>query len=210
MEALPTRLSSDSPITGYHAFASDEENRTGVTGQVSFDSHVVDLVSVAARLVNALTPRPAQLREAAAQALGGDGRPVPAVTARQAATLADAAGQMRGVFTSAAAGDLATAAGAVNALMAATGARPQLDPLPGGGWHVHFHGADDTLATGWIAGCATALALAMGSDLAGRLGVCAAERCQRVYVDLSRNSSKRFCSLACQNRTKAAAHRARR
>ena len=181
-----------------------------MTGQVSFDSHVVDLVSVAARLVNALTPRPAQLREAAAQALGGDGRPVPAVTARQAATLADAAGQMRGVFTSAAAGDLATAAGAVNALMAATGARPQLDPLPGGGWHVHFHGADDTLATGWIAGCATALALAMGSDLAGRLGVCAAERCQRVYVDLSRNSSKRFCSLACQNRTKAAAHRARR
>ena len=181
-----------------------------MTGQVSFDSHVVDLVSVAARLVNALTPRPAQLREAAAQALGGNGRPVPAVTARQAATLADAAGQMRGVFTSAAAGDLATAARAVNALMAATGARPQLDPLPGGGWHVHFHGADDTLATGWIAGCATALALAMGSDLAGRLGVCAAERCQRVYVDLSRNSSKRFCSLACQNRTKAAAHRARR
>ena len=114
------------------------------------------------------------------------------------------------VFTSAAAGDLATAAQVVNGLLAGAGARPQLDPLPDGGWHVHFHGADDTLATGWIAGCATALALAMGSDLAGRLGVCAAERCQRVYVDLSRNSSKRFCSLACQNRTKAAAHRARR
>jgi hypothetical protein len=122
-------------------------------------------------------------------------------------------------------------AGAMAAtLMARAGARPQLDPLPGGsslrviptgkqskasreelgGWHVHFRGADDTLATGWIAGCATALALAIGSELAGRLGICEAQRCDRVYVDTSRNSSKRFCSLACQNRTKAAAHRARR
>jgi hypothetical protein len=47
-----------------------------------------------------------------------------------------------------------------------------VDPPPTGGWHVHFHGADDTLATGSIAGCATALAPAMGSDMAGRLGAC--------------------------------------
>jgi predicted RNA-binding Zn ribbon-like protein len=31
-----------------------------------------------------------------------------------------------------------------------------------------------------------------------------------VFVDLSRNGSRRFCSAACQNRTKAAALRARR
>ena len=192
-----------------------------MTGQVGFDSHVIDLVTVAARLVNQLTPGhdggrpvsapgPDQLRAAAAQALGGDGRPVPAVSADQAGALAEAAARMRTVFASATAGDLAGAARTVNDLLARTGARPQLDPVPGGGWHVHFHGHDDTLATGWIAGCATALALAMGSDLAGRLGICAAERCDRVYVDVSRNSSKRFCTLACQNRTKAAAHRARR
>ena len=99
----------------------------------------------------------------------------------------------------------------LNALMRETGARPQLDRLPGGdGWHVHFHGPDDSLATGWAAGCATGLALALGSDLAGRLGVCAAPRCDRVYVDTSRNASRRFCSTACQNRVKAAAFRARR
>lgn len=184
-----------------------------MTGQVTFDSHIENLVGVAARLVNRLTaghdggravtaPDAAHLVQAAAEALGGESRP----TRAQATALASAAAEMRQVF---AAPGSASAAATVNALMAGAGARPQLDPLPGGGWHLHFHGADDTLATGWIAGCATALALAQGSSLAGRLGVCEADRCDRVYVDTSRNSSKRFCSLTCQNRTKAAAHRAR-
>jgi predicted RNA-binding Zn ribbon-like protein len=181
---------------------------------VTFDSHVMTLADVAARLVNRLTPghdrgrviTAPPLPQAAGEALGGEGRPTPAVTRKQAAALADAAAEMRKVFT---APGSAEAARTVNALMAGAGARPQLDPEPGGGWHVHFHGVDDTLATGWIAGCATALALALGSSLAGRLGVCDADLCDRVYVDTSRNSSKRFCSLACQNRVKAAAHRAR-
>jgi predicted RNA-binding Zn ribbon-like protein len=33
--------------------------------------------------------------------------------------------------------------------------------------------------------------------------------CDRVFVDVSRNGTKRFCSTACQNRPKAAAFRAR-
>jgi predicted RNA-binding Zn ribbon-like protein len=49
----------------------------------------------------------------------------------------------------------------------------------------------------------------LGSDLYGRLGVCTADRCDRVYVDTSRNGTRRFCSTACQNRIKAAAFRAR-
>jgi predicted RNA-binding Zn ribbon-like protein len=49
----------------------------------------------------------------------------------------------------------------------------------------------------------------VGSSLHGRLGVCSAERCDRVYVDTSRNGSRRFCSTACQNRVKAAAFRAK-
>jgi predicted RNA-binding Zn ribbon-like protein len=66
------------------------------------------------------------------------------------------------------------------------------------------------LANGWAAGCASGLALALGSDLAGRLGVCAAPACDRVYVEVSRNAQRRFCSPQCQSRVKAAAHRARR
>ncbi len=52
--------------------------------------------------------------------------------------------------------------------------------------------------------------MVLGSELHGRLGVCTAARCDRVYVDLSRNGTRRFCSTACQNRNKAAAFRARR
>jgi predicted RNA-binding Zn ribbon-like protein len=117
---------------------------------------------------------------------------------------------MRKVFAAAAVGDLTEATRVLNRMLKRTGARPQLDPLPDGGWHVHFHGSTDGLATGWAAGCATGLALAIGSDLAGRLGTCEAERCDRVYVDTSKNGTRRFCSTTCQNRTKVAAYRRRR
>ena len=188
---------------------------------MTFDSHVLTLVDVASRLVNGLTPglrggheaiapRGAARVTAVAEALGGNGRRTPAVTARHATTLATYADQMRLVFEATDTGDLVEAARVLNKLLAATGARPQLDPLATGGYHVHFHGTTDSLATGWGAGCATGLALAIGTDLAGRLGVCEADRCDRVYVDTSKNAKRRFCSTTCQNRTKAAAFRQRR
>jgi predicted RNA-binding Zn ribbon-like protein len=44
-----------------------------------------------------------------------------------------------------------------------------------------------------------------------RLKICAAEDCQDVLVDLSRNSSKRYCDTGnCGNRTNVAAYRARK
>jgi predicted RNA-binding Zn ribbon-like protein len=188
---------------------------------MTFDSHVLTLVDVASRLVNELTPglrgghevlapRGAARVTAVAEALGGNGRRTPSVTARQATALATYVVQMRLVFEAAEAGDLTEAAHVLNRLLHVTGARPQLDPLATGGYHVHFHGSTDGLATGWGAGCATGLALAIGTDLAGRLGVCSADRCDRVYVDTSKNAQRRFCSTSCQNRTKAAAFRRRR
>ena len=102
------------------------------------------------------------------------------------------------------------AAAAVNVLLCRTGARPVLDRHGNEPWHLHFHGADDSLVSGWTAGCATGLAIVLGSDWQhGRIGVCGAGRCDRVYVDSSRNGTRRFCSTACQNRVKAAAFRAR-
>jgi predicted RNA-binding Zn ribbon-like protein len=188
---------------------------------MTFDSHVFNLVDVAARLVNGLTPgleggrevampRGASRQEAVAEALGGNGRRTPDVTVRQGTSLAAYAVQMRRVFEAVERQDLTEAARVLNQMLKRTGARPQLDPLGRGGWHVHFHGTTDALATGWAAGCATGLALAIGSDLAGRLGVCQAERCDRVYVDTSKNARRRFCSTTCQNRTKTAAFRQRR
>jgi predicted RNA-binding Zn ribbon-like protein len=42
-----------------------------------------------------------------------------------------------------------------------------------------------------------------------RLRLCAADDCDDVHIDLSRNRSRRFCSTACANRTNVAAYRIR-
>ncbi len=42
-----------------------------------------------------------------------------------------------------------------------------------------------------------------------RLGVCSAENCGNVYVDTSRNASRRYCSNTCASRSTVAAYRAR-
>jgi predicted RNA-binding Zn ribbon-like protein len=194
----------------------------GVTGQVLFDSHVELLLDAAVSFVNDLTdgerrgkpfvaPTGTELPAAARRAIPQTARKLPEVLPDEDARhLAEAARAMRGVFEAMEQERVDDAAEAVNRLLRETGARPQLDRAPGEPWAVHFHGADDSYSVGWTAGCATALALAVGSELAGRLGVCRAPRCDRVYVDMSKNSVRQFCSGACQSRVKAAAFRARR
>lgn len=121
------------------------------------------------------------------------------------------AAQLRAVFTAVAAGDVDEAANQVNVMLTSTGAHPALERHDGEPWHIHFHSADEkSRVKGWAAGCATGLAIVLGGEHFDRLGVCTAPRCDRVYVDTSRNGSKRFCSTTCQNRVKAAAFRERR
>lgn len=194
-----------------------------MTGQVLFDSHVELLLQTAVSLVNTLTdgeqrgraylaPRAEALPDAAAAAIRGaePGRRPLTLSAESAQALVLDAQVMRTVFEAMEDGRVDDAADAVNTLLRETGARPQLDRRPGEPWRLHFHGSDGDYGRGWSAGCATGLALAVGSALAGRLGVCRAPHCDRVYVDLSRNSARQFCSAACQSRVKAAAFRARR
>ena len=186
-----------------------------MTGQVKFDSHVVRVLTAAVELVNEFTPGRARGMpypaptgidrvRATAEALGNE-----AVTAAHAAQLADVANRFRVVFEAAQDGDTDRAANETYRLLPDTHACPQLD-LTEPGWNLRFHGADDTLADGWAAGCASGLALAIGSDLAGRLRVRAAPAFDRVFVDVARNAQRRFCSPQCQSRVKAAAHRARK
>ena len=61
----------------------------------------------------------------------------------------------------------------------------------------------------WTSICAAALAELIGDGEAQRLGTCERTDCDRVYVDVSKNASRRFCSLTCQNRVKVATFRER-
>jgi predicted RNA-binding Zn ribbon-like protein len=189
---------------------------------VLFDSHVELLLDAAVSFVNELTDgerhgkpftasQGADLAVAARGAMPETARKLPeSLPMQDAEHLAHAARVMRVVFEAMENSRVDDAAEAVNRLLRETGARPQLDRAPGEPWAVHFHGAGDSYAVTWTAGCATALALAVGSELAGRLGVCRAPHCDRVYVDMSKNSVRQFCSASCQSRVKAAAFRARR
>ena len=190
-----------------------------VTGQVNFNSHTDVVVAIAVELVNLLTPgedrgRPydppdGAERTAQVNALlrSHGGRVL--VGWDEAAELCFVATELRLVFAAVSAGAVDDAARQVNALLVRTDARPMLDRHDGEPWHLHFHAADDSHVKGWLAGCATGLAVVLGGDLYDRLGVCTAPRCNRVYVDISRNGTRRYCSTSCQNRVKAAAFRAR-
>lgn len=97
----------------------------------------------------------------------------------------------------------------VNDLLRRTHAAPQLTREPGQLWHLHFASPGVSVATGWLAEFATAVAMLLGSHDSERLRRCAAERCDDLFLDSTKNRTQRFCSTACQNRTKVAAHRAR-
>ncbi|GAA2740098.1 CGNR zinc finger domain-containing protein [Terrabacter aerolatus] len=184
-----------------------------------FDSHIERLLDTTVALVNLASPGEAH-GTAYDPPVGRDlvagvadvtstpeqrSRPTPA----EASALLEVVPSARAVFEAAARDDLAAAAAIANDLLDTTRARPRLDPDEGGRFQLHFHGPDDGYVRGWQAGIASGLAVALGSDLGGRLGVCEAAGCDRVFVDGSKNGTRRFCSPQCQSRVKAAAHRAR-
>jgi hypothetical protein len=188
---------------------------------MDFASYTGNHVHHAVHLVNHLTPgcrsgrpMPVPATESARKALvlrvfeDADFYPGQCGTAEVAPFFRLAAG-LRTVFELAGRGDVDGAADRVNQLLEEYSPRPQLSQHDGQPWHMHFH-RDDEGPSGWGAGCATALAIVIGDGDAGRLGICTASQCDRVYVDTSRNVCRRFCSEACTNRTKVSAFRARR
>lgn len=189
---------------------------------MDFDSHTSGVVTSAVALLNAVTPGwsrgreyqpPASdgLAESVRDALAtGESRFARLPSGDEAAELADSAARLRAVFDRLDAGDMDGACGHVNTLLADTGAVPVLSNHDGGPWHLHFHAMDAGYARGWAASMATALAIILGNPHADRLGVCSAQACDRVYVDTSRNGTRRFCSTSCQNRVKAAEFRRRK
>jgi len=116
--------------------------------------------------------------------------------------------RIRSVFAELRDRDIDAAAATLNELLAAHPAHPHL-AKERGDWRLHHHPHDAPLVPMWTAICAAALAEMIGDGTAQRLGTCERPECGRVYVDVSKNASRRFCSLTCQNRVKVATFRER-
>ncbi len=117
--------------------------------------------------------------------------------------------ELRDVFSDLHERDVDSAASRLNVLLARHSAHPHLAKEKGI-WRLHHHPADAALLPMWTAICAEALASMVGRGNADRLGLCTRADCGRAYVDVSKNASRKFCSLTCQNRVKAATFRQRR
>ncbi|NYG07369.1 putative RNA-binding Zn ribbon-like protein [Phycicoccus badiiscoriae] len=98
----------------------------------------------------------------------------------------------------------------VNALLAEAGALPQLVRHGEWSWHLHATPPEAPLATRMAVEAAMAMVDVIRADELARLRVCAAEDCEDVVIDLSKNRSKRFCDGGCGNRANVAAYRARK
>jgi predicted RNA-binding Zn ribbon-like protein len=103
-------------------------------------------------------------------------------------------------------------AGLVNGLLGDSGARPWLTDHGGGwGWHLHVTAHDAPLEHRIAAQVGFAVADLIRLRETGRLRHCEAPGCDAVFVDLSKNRSRRYCDTGnCGNRQHVAAYRERR
>ncbi|MFB9765625.1 CGNR zinc finger domain-containing protein [Nocardioides kongjuensis] len=101
------------------------------------------------------------------------------------------------------------AADIVNAMLRDASALPQLRRHDGHDWHLHAVGNDAPFAERIVVETAMAMIDVIRADEMSRLSVCADDTCEGIVLDLSRNRSKRFCSVTCGNRNAVAAYRAR-
>jgi predicted RNA-binding Zn ribbon-like protein len=103
------------------------------------------------------------------------------------------------------------AATLVNEILDEADARPYLTRHDEWDWHLHVTRPDAPLADRIAAEAAMAFLDLIRADALDRLRICAADDCEDVLIDLSKNSSKRYCDTGnCGNRTNVAAYRARK
>ena len=97
----------------------------------------------------------------------------------------------------------------VNETLADADAVPRLVDHDDLGWHIHATTDESPLAERMLVEAAMALVDVVRADRLDRLRDCEADDCTGVFIDLSKNGSKRFCSARCGNRIAVRAYRAR-
>ena len=184
---------------------------------MEFDSHTSDVVEYTVTLINDGDPGSATAADFAApegdELVAAVRDAVPAEPRAGRPTEAAVAGRMgrrlRAVVEKVDAGDVDTACTDAEPDPARRERRPHACP----GTTTSRGTCTSTAWTptgppSWAGPMATGLAIVLGNAAIDRLGLCNAPACDRVYIDVSRNGTRRFCSTACQNRVKAAAFRA--
>jgi predicted RNA-binding Zn ribbon-like protein len=99
---------------------------------------------------------------------------------------------------------------AVNRMLREARAVPHLVRHDDYDWHIHATEPDAPLAERIRVEAAMGLIDVIRMDETRRLRVCGADDCDGLFLDLSRNGSKRFCSVRCGNRVNMTAFRARK
>jgi len=98
---------------------------------------------------------------------------------------------------------------AVNQVLSDSEALPQLVDHDDLGWHIHAVPQEAPLDKRMLVEAAMAFTDVIRSGELDRLKTCAADDCDNIVVDLSRNRSKRFCEGGCGNRENVRAYRDR-
>jgi predicted RNA-binding Zn ribbon-like protein len=114
--------------------------------------------------------------------------------------------RLRAVFL---AGDGRAAAKLLNDLIGEARVHPELTDHDGE-WHLHFAPESASVSRRLAASSAMSLGMVLVEFGPDRLKMCGSESCADVFVDTSRNLSRRYCGDRCANRENVAAYRARR
>ena len=97
----------------------------------------------------------------------------------------------------------------LNSILEEVGALPQLTDHDGT-WHVHYTCMHAPIGQRVAAAAAMGLAVVFAEYGIARFGMCAADDCLDVFVDTSRNKSRRYCADTCSTRMNVAAYRKRK
>jgi predicted RNA-binding Zn ribbon-like protein len=133
--------------------------------------------------------------------------PVREPTAQDLAEVLVLRDRLRTVFE---VGDLTVAVGILNKLLQGVRVRPQIGLKPDGSITLELEvGEEMPLARRLAAEAALGLSTALDQYGIERLHICRAVPCTEVFIDTSRNHSRRYCCEQCANRHNVAAHRQR-
>ncbi len=97
----------------------------------------------------------------------------------------------------------------VNEILDRATAVPRLVRHGDADWHVHAVSDDRPFAERVLVETAMAMIDVIRADEMSRFDRCSMDDCDGIVLDLSRNRSRKYCSVTCTNRAAQAAHRAR-